>query len=141
MPGNVAKLMDDCWAFGSSIAQEALLKEADSALKAPDRRSPASLPKSSSSTQTPSQEETDKMEAIVINMVRLDREMQQFRASNEKLNATLAAQRVRITNLEELAAGPARPDSQDISGTAPVTSAAPSPADGSAAEHATMAMT
>ena len=123
MPGNVAKLADDCWAFGASIAQEALLKEADCVLKAPDRRIPPCSLKPSATTQTPPSCETSKLEGVISNMVRLDREMQELRASAEKMKASLAAQRARIADLEELAARPAaRIESQNVSGTAPVNS-------------------
>ena len=104
MPGNVAKLTDDCWAFGASIAQEVVLKEADSALKPPDCCAPVSAPQTSAASLTSSSTETANMEAILSNMLRMDKELQDLRASNIKLNQSLASQQVRIANLVDRAA-------------------------------------
>ena len=104
MPGNVAKLADDCWAFGSSLAQSVLLKEADNVLKPPDRRIPASVLRSSSATRITSAG-NEKMETILNNMVRMDREIQCLQVSETKLREIIKAQQVRIASLEERLAG------------------------------------
>ena len=129
MPGNVAKLADDCWAFGASLAQEALLKEADSVLKAPDRRLPITVPRPSSATQTAAPAaDTANLEAVLSNMIRMDRELQQLRASDTRMKAIIAAQQIRLANLEERAAKcTARDESPSIDRTTPSTSALPAP--------------
>lgn len=114
MPGNVAKLADDCWAFGSSLAQAVLLKEADSVLKPVDRRIPASVLRSSSATRITSAE-TEKMEDILNNMVRMDREIRSLQVSETKLRGILTAQQVRIASLEERLAGFVTRGGEDLS--------------------------
>ena len=136
MPGNVTKLADDCWAFGTSLAQGVLMKEADCVLKPPDRRAQASALQSSSATP-PTAADIGNMEAILNNMARLDREIQNLQASETKLREIIAAQQVRIANLEERAA---RCDARDKSmggrEASPASSAALSTVDRSAPESA-----
>ena len=103
MPGNVPKLADDCWAIGASIAQGSLLKDADNILKPPDRRLQASQPEAPTSEPLPPAVIAN-VEAILDNMARLEREMQQIRQSEANLKSVLSAQQVRIDNLEERAA-------------------------------------
>ena len=130
MPGNVAKLADDCWAFGASLAQEALLKEADHVLKPPDRRIPATVTRSCSATQTASSDQNANLESILRNMLRIDREVKELRASDTRMKAILAAQQVRLTNLEERAARCAARDECPSNGeTRPVSPASPATAD------------
>ena len=132
MPGNVTKLADDCWAFGASLAQGILLKEADCVLKPPDRRAQAVALQSSSATPLTAAD-IGNMEAILNNMTRLDREVQNLQASEIKLREIMAAQQVRIASLEERAARCGAHDNSVGDGeTSPASSDAPSTADRSA---------
>ena len=121
IPGNKAKLADDVWAFGASLAKQVLLKEADSVLKPPDRR----VGLVQCATQTLPSAESDRVEALISNMARIDREAQDLRASHAKMKTTIAAQQVRIANLEEREARcAARDESPSGADAAPAPAAA-----------------